>query len=437
MTQTIKFIERKQSSYIMTLGLSLLVIFTIFLAGCANPNLVPPKVNTTIHTPVINVSLGNISSDNCFVDANNLLSFDLYDKYKTEDGNLFFSSYSIVSALAMTYEGARGQTAEEMRTVLHLPDSKETLRSDFLDVYSELNKFDKTYKLSTANALWAQEDYPFIEDYFNIVTQNYGGSITNLDFVGHSEESRITINDWVEERTNDKIKDLIPQGLINVNTRLVLTNAVYFKANWSKQFNAEDTFDSQFHLNSEETVDVKYMSKTSTYNYGETDSLQILEMDYLENDLSMLIILPKDNNVAQVENSFSLQELENWKNNMADERLRVRIPKFKFETKYFMAEDLAEMGMPTAFSNQADFTGMSETNELAISDVVHQTFIEVAEYGTEAAAATAVTMELTSVGPPVEQPKLFLADHPFIFIIQDKESGNILFMGRMGNPAEE
>jgi len=373
------------------------------------------------------------------VNANNQFAFELYSELdKSGQGNLFYSPYSIFSALAMTYEGARGKTAEEMKQVLHLPDDKNKIRSGFKDIYNELNKADKTYKLTTANALWAQEDYPFIDDYFSVVNKYYDGEVTNLDFKTDTENSRITINKWVEDKTNDKIQDLIPKGMLNPATRLVLTNAIYFKANWSKQFDARDTTDGKFKLSSGQEVDARMMHKTSDYNYGETDDLQILEMDYLGNDLSMLIILPKENDIAQIEDDLSTENLENWKKNMQTEKVRVILPRFKFETKYFMAKNLIEMGMPTAFKYpDADFSGMhipiSIEDRLFISEVIHQTFIEVAEYGTEAAAATAVIMAESSAGP-IEEPKIFKADHPFIFIIQEKKTGNILFMGKVVDP---
>lgn len=370
------------------------------------------------------------------IEANEQFAFDLYAKYKSEEGNLFFSPYSISSALAMTYEGAKGKTAEEMQAVLHLPDDQERIRADFASINNELNKADKAYELTTANALWAQEDYPFVEDYFNVVAEYYGGQVTNLDFTTDTEKSRVTINNWVEDKTNDKIKDLIPEGVLTPMTRLVLTNAIYFKADWDSQFEAKDTRDGPFQLDSGQSVTAPMMRQTNDYNYGETGNLQILEMDYRGDDLSMLIILPKDGYLNQVEDAFNQNKLSDWKSGMGTEEVRVILPKFTFETKYFMAKDLQEMGMPTAFIYPgADFTGMSPTGELYIDEVIHQTFVEVAEYGTEAAAATAVVMEAGGVRA-TDEPKIFNADHPFIFIIQQKDSGNILFMGRLSDPTQ-
>jgi len=424
----------------LTIGIIALIVvgLGIFLYGCTTqPEPTPKPTPTPEPTPEPEpINQQQVTLANSVVEANNLFAADLYDKYKSEEENLFFSPYSISSALSMTYEGAKGKTAEEMQVVLHLPDDKNQIRSDFKNLYNDLNKADKTYKLTTANALWAQEDYPFVDEYFNVVDEYYDGKVTNLDFKTDTENSRVTINNWVEDKTNDKIQDLIPAGMLSPATRLVLTNAIYFKANWSNQFDAEDTRDGKFKLSSGQDVDAKLMHKTSNYNYGETGDIQILEMDYLDNDLSMIIILPKDDKLNKVENDFSKDKLKDWKNDMETEKVRVTLPKFKFETKYFMAKDLKEMGMPTAFKYpDADFTGMSLTDELYIDEVIHQTFVEVAEYGTEAAAATAVIMRLGSASP-TEEPKIFTADHPFIFIIQQKDTGNILFMGRMSNPSK-
>ncbi len=433
----------------LAIGIILLVIvgLGIFLYWPAKqpapmPNNNQNQTNQQI-IPINNNQVSTITFNNV-VDANNQFASDLYSKYKSEEGNMFFSPYSISSALAMTYEGAKGKTAEEMRAVLHLPNDKEKIRSDFVNINNELNKADKTYKLTTANALWAQKEYPFLDDYFKIVDTYYGGKVTNLDFKTETEKSRVIINNWVENKTNDKIKDLIPKGILSPATRLVLTNAIYFKANWSIQFDAENTIDQQFKLSSGTNTNVKMMHQTDNFNYGETSNLQILEMNYLGNDLSILIILPKENNLSQIEDIFSKEKLSEWKQDMKNEKVVVGLPKFKFETKYFMAKDLIEMGMPTAFKYpDADFTGMSPATvtspngELYIGEVIHQTFIEVAEYGTEAAAATAVIMMSGSAAPSHEEPpKVFIADHPFIFIIQQKNTGNILFMGRVSDPSK-
>ena len=369
------------------------------------------------------------------IESNNMLAMDLYDRYRLEDGNLFFSPYSISSALTMTYEGAKGKTKDEMQEVLHLPDDEETLRSGHLSLYNEINEEEKHYLISIANALWAQEAYPFVEEYFELVDRYYHGKVNNLDFVKDPEGSRTTINYWVEEKTYERIKDLIPQGIIGPDTRLVLTNAIYFKANWSEQFDAADTGDGTFTLDSGESVTTEMMHRTGDYNYWEDDGLQVLELDYIDEELSMLILLPKKNDMSDVEDNLDMEAIDDYRKNLESQRVRLTLPKFSFETKYLMSSDLKAMGMPTAFLYpDADFTGMSPRGELYIYEVIHQTFIEVAEYGTEAAAATAVVMAAGSVPRPATP---FTADHPFIFLIQQKGSGNILFMGRMSDPTTE
>lgn len=375
---------------------------------------------------------------NAVVNANNQLAFELYSQFNEEskDSNIFFSPYSISIALTMTYEGARGQTAEEMQSVLHIPEDANVRRPNFARIYNKINKKDKKYKLSTANALWAQKDYKFLEEYTNNVEKYYGGKLTNLDFAGESEKSRQTINKWVEDQTNNKIKDLIPQGVLNAYTRLVLTNAIYFKGTWVKQFDEKDTKEEDFRIDSSNTVKVPMMRLIGNgvkFNYAETDEIQILEMPYHGEDLSMLIILPKGNDLANIEKSITLEKLSEWKNMLNEQRVDIFIPKFKFETKYFMAKALSDMGMPTAFSPAADFSGMDGTKDLLIQNVIHQAFVEVNEEGTEAAAATGVVMGITSVGPRIP---IFRADHPFIFIIQEIETGNILFLGRVSDPSK-
>lgn len=412
----------------MTLMISVLVTLMISCSFSSKSIEERSRVDDTGATP---------EGVNAVVDANNRFAFELYSQFeeKSNDNNIFFSPYSISVALTMTYEGAKGQTAKEMQSVLHIPEHTNVRRPNFARIYNEINKGDKKYKLSTANALWAQKDYKFLEEYTDNVKRYYGGKVTNLDFVGESEKSRQTINRWVEDQTNDKIKNLIPPGILNAYIRLVLTNAVYFKGTWVKQFDEKDTREEDFRVNSEKTVSVPMMGLTGDgveFNYAETDEMQILEMPYDGEDVSMLIILPKDIDLINVENTISSEKLSEWKTKFAKQRVDVFVPKFKFETKYFMAEVLSNMGMPTAFSRAADFSGMDGTTELFIQNVIHQAFVEVNEEGTEAAAATAVLMETLSARPRIP---VFRADHPFIFIIQKSETGNILFLGRVSDPS--
>jgi serpin B len=369
------------------------------------------------------------------VDANNKFAFELYSEIdKSEQGNMFYSPYSMSAALAMTYEGAEGQTAEEMKSVFHFPENS-ILRSNFAAIYNEINRGGKPYKLSTGNALWVNQDYKLLDEYISIVEKYYGGKAANVDFVKENEKTRQTINAFIEEQTNNKIKDLISQGNLDTLTRLVITNAVYFKGTWLTQFDKADTNEEDFRTDSENTVKVQMMRLTDEkFDYAENDEIQILEMPYEGEDVSMLIILPKEDNLENVEGSIDAEKLAEWESMLRRERVNVFIPKFKLETKYLLSDTLSNMGMPTAFSEgDANFSGMDGTQKLYIGNVIHQAFVEVDEEGTEAAAATAVSIVALTSKPIIQT---FRADHPFIFMIQEKTTGNILFMGRVIDPTK-
>ena len=385
----------------------------------------------------------NLSDIKNVVDANNQFALDYYSKLKTKnEGNIFFSPFSISSAFIMVYEGAKNETAEEIRSVFYFPEDSNLRRAEYTSIFNELSKRDKKYTISITNALWAQQDYQFSKDYFDNVEKYYGGKVTNLDFKKDAEGSRITINSWVENQTNGKIKGLIPSGVIKTMTKLVLTNAIYFKGEWVKQFNKNDTKEENFRTSNGETVKVQMMRQTddegAIFNYAENSNLQILEMPYAGNELSILFLLPKKDNLTKLESRLSTKNISEWKKDLEEQRVKVYIPKFKFETKYLMADDLKEMGVSLAFSNLADFSGMTASGkkDLEIDEAIHQAFVEVNEEGTEAAAATAVIARPLGGDGPQIRPKIpiFRADHPFIFLIQQKSTGNILFMGRVVNP---
>jgi len=369
------------------------------------------------------------------VDANNKFAFDLYSEMdKSEDGNIFYSPYSIFAALAMTYEGAKGQTADEMKSVFHFPES-DILRPNFAAIYNNINEGAEDYELKTGNALWVQYDYPFLEDYINRVERYYGGKAANVDFVKETEKSRETINSFIAEQTNNKIKDLIPAGFLDSITILVLTNAIYFKGIWEWQFDESDTREGDFKIAPDNIVKTQMMNMRpdkAMFNYADTGDLRILELPYKGGKISMLILLPSEN-LDVIESTLTAEKLDEYKSQMKKTKMDlISIPKFEFDTKYFMKKTLSALGMPTAFSQNADFSGMTGERDLFIDFVIHQAYVKVDEEGTEAAAATAVGMKLTAIEPA----NVFRADHPFIFIIQEKETGNILFFGRLVDPTE-
>ncbi len=378
----------------------------------------------------------SVSAVNNVVNSINQFAFDLYPALKNKEENIFFSPYSLSTAMAMTYEGARGKTAEEIRQVFHYPEDIEILRRGYAETINQINKKDKKYELHTANALWAQKNYPFLPEYFKTVEKYYGGKVTNVDFAWDTENSRLTINKWVEEQTRNRIKDLIPQGVITSLTRLVLTNAIYFKGNWETQFPKGNTKEAEFRASVDKKVRVPMMFIGGRkFNYAENEALQLLELPYAGNELSMLILLPR-NELSEVEPYLKADKIQDLMKDMCQEEVDVYLPRFKFETKYLMGGEqgiLGGMGMPTAFSEmRADFSGMTGKPDLYITEVVHQAFVEVNEEGTEAAAATGIIMGAKAV----LMKKVFRADHPFIFFIQEKRTGAILFFGRVIDPTK-
>lgn len=431
--------------------ISAFAILIIVFAGCTGPAPVQPVSPTDEKTPVGQtptvVVVTDADSTRAVADANNQFAFDLYSRLakdqKSTGSNIFFSPISLSSALAITYEGARGKTADEIRSVFYLPENDTSRREGFSGLNAGINSGDPSYSLRTANALWAEKTYPFLTEYVRTAERSYGAKTTNLDFKGHPEDSRVTINIWVENKTEDRIKDLIPAGIIDPMTRLVITNAIYFKGDWVKQFDKNKTADADFRIVPGKTVKVPMMQRTdedAVYLYAENKDLQMLSMAYEHTtgkELSLVLLLPKADNLTTTEDSLSADTLSALQQSATFRRVMVYFPKYTLETKYSLPDTLGAMGMPTAFTGNADFSGMDGTKNLFIGDVIHQAFVDVNEEGTEAAAATAVVMRQNAPPANPEPVPVFRADHPFIFIIQDDETGAILFMGRLVNPAGE
>ncbi len=402
-------------------------------------------------------------------EGNNRFALQLYQKLQDDKGNLFFSPYSIATALAMTYAGARGATQEQMAQVLSLPTAKhvaqppsageqrvtpggggataagtlqsrepmsqEQLAQVFGNVIKDLNTRgggDK-YELRIANALWGQKDYKFLPAFVGLVEKQYGGTLRNVDFVTAAEQARQMINAWVAKQTNDKIKDLIGPGVLDAMTRLVLTNAIYFKGNWASQFEKDQTQDQPFTLLEGTNVQAPMMNQQTRFGYAETDMLQVLDMPYRGDELSMVVLLPKKmDGIKGLEQDLTAESLSKWLGAIRRRQVIVSVPKFKMTSKFSLAQVLQSMGMADAFTDQADFTGMTARRELFLSAVIHQAYVDVNEEGTEAAAATGAVVGVTSIGPGTTP--VFRADHPFLFLIRDKTTGSILFLGRVMNP---
>lgn len=341
----------------------------------------------------------------------------------------------------MTYAGAVGDTAAEMAETLHYLMDQEKLHPSFnaLDQYlASLADRDipedqgDPFQLSIANAIWGQKNFHFEEDFLNTLAKNYGAGLRLLDYIMEPEESRQVINDWISDQTREKIQDLIPQGAINSDTRLVLSNAIYFKATWLEPFEEIFTDAGMFTGLDDEKIPVTMMHGSDlNFLYYQGENFQSFQMPYVGGEVSMLVILPDEGDYQDFESSLTVETLDQIVEEMVYRPIRLAFPKFEFESEISLAQILADMGMPLAFSDAADFSGMTGNKGLFISDVFHKAYVNVDEEGTEAAAATAVIMSVTSApADPIE----VTVDRPFLFVIREHQTNTILFMGRVVSP---
>lgn len=373
-----------------------------------------------------------------FFKDNNSFAVELYQKLSRQKGNLFLSPYSISTALAMTYAGARGETQKQMAGVLHFTLEQKKLHASFSDFRKLLNTAGEQgdFELITANSLWLQEGYPFKNEFLSLIKDAYGSSLNTVDYIKQSEQARVTINAWVEKNTREKIKDLIQKGMIDRLTRLVLANAIYFKGIWREQFDKAQTTAMPFYTTVKESKQAQFMHLKKDFGYAQNTVCQILELQYKGGQLSMLVLLPvKKDGLASLESALSADKLSEWCGTMETREVKVFLPKFTMTSEFSLKQTLAAMGMAEPFSNTADFSGMSDRKDLQISEVVHKAFVEVNEKGTEAAAATAVMMRAYAA-PPTEIVE-FKADHPFVFIIRETGTNAILFIGRCALPEQK
>ena len=372
-------------------------------------------------------------------DGNGVFAFNLYKLVSQEEGNLFYSPYSISAALAMTYAGARGDTEKQIADTLQFYLSQKELHPAFNSLDRELTsrgegakgKDGEGFRLNIVNAIWGQKDYTFLVSFLDTLAENYGAGLRILDFINEPEQSRITINDWVSDETEGRIKDLIPQGTIDALTRLVLTNAIYFNAAWQYPFEEDATSPGVFHLVNGSEVSVPMMEQKESFAYSKGNNYQAVELPYDGREISMVILLPDSDQFEAFEKAIDYQRIKGIIEDLEGREVRLTMPKFEFDSDFSLNKILTEMGMPVAFSSDADFSGMTGNKDLFISDVIHKAFVSVDEAGTEAAAATAVIMKLTAMP---ETPIEVTLDRPFIFLIRDIETGAILFIGRVMNP---
>lgn len=364
----------------------------------------------------------------------NHFALDLYGHLAGQSQeNLFLSPASVSTALAMTYAGASEDTATQMAEVLHLPESD--VHKGFGAMVRYLNQWgaQEDLELSMANALWAQQDYEFLPEFTGLLDTHYGAGLRLVDFARDTEAARQTINGWVEEQTNEKIQDLIPRGVLAGNTRLVLTNAIYFFGNWQQPFDAAKTAPLPFTTAAGLQVKTPTMHQEARFLYAEDAAAQCLEMAYEGGDMAMTILLPRQTDGwAELEGRLDASALQQWTDRLRPQRVRVFLPKFSSTAQFQLKSVLSAMGMTDAFTAPpADFSGMDGTRELFVQEVVHKAFVDVSEEGTEAAAATGVVVGVRSAPRPAPE---FRADRPFVFLIRDTRSGAILFIGRLAEP---
>jgi serpin B len=371
--------------------------------------------------------------------AGNQFAVDLYGQLnKAQPGkNLFFSPASLSIALAMTAAGATGETEAEMAAVLHLGEGWPQAHAEYQKLLKRWNgeEKDRGYQLHVANRLWGQKGFPFLASYLDLTRERYAAELGIVDFADQPEAARAAINTWVEKQTAEKIKDLIPRGQLDAQTKMVLTNAVYFKGDWVSAFPASQTHDADFTAAAGQKVTVPLMHQEARYSYAEDASLQILAIPYKGDELSMFVLLPRaPDGLPELERSLSAAKVAALRAELRGQKVDVYLPKFKLEASFSLGDALRALGMKLAFSDtKADFSAMDGRRDLYISAALHKAYVDVNEQGTEAAAATAIGMRAMAARMPKPIP-VFRADHPFVFLIADNRDGSMLFLGRMQDP---
>lgn len=381
------------------------------------------------------------------VASNTAFAVDLYRQVAAEPGNLFLSPYSISTALAMTREGTAGATRAQMDEVLHLP--AETTHVGFRTLKRALRpplvrqgtdpeaRQIPAYDLTVANGLWGQRGFGFLPETLTRLRSSFGAGFEELDFVRAAPVARQTINRWVAERTRGRIQDLLPVGQPRPDARLVLANAIHFKAQWQDPFHKSLTRDGPFRRADRTEVETPFMRIEDRFAYGEIEGVQILSLPYRYGALSMIVVLPRAvDGLAAVEAKFDTQVLATWLGSLTSREVKVLFPRFRFTSTLNLAAPLAALGMGEAFTPKADFSRLARPaggQGLFLGLVVHKAFVAVDEKGTEAAAATAVSMEITAE-PVHAEPPAFEADRPFLFLIRHERTGSILFVGRVVDP---
>ena len=367
------------------------------------------------------------------VAGHNRFSLDLYRNLASKnDDNLVFSPLSVSTALSMVLAGARTSTADEMNAALHVTLPSQQYHAAVGGVLGALNSSSPDFELSIANRLWAQQGASIRDEYLDVTHAQYGAGLESLDFISATEPARQTINQWVEERTHDKIRELIPRGALTPETALVLTNAIYFNGKWARPFDAE-TRAAPFSLANGEQRPVTMMRQTSYLRHATTADFEMLELPYRGGDQSLLVLLPRETDgLPALEANLTMDLLDQTAELLQPAYVAVNLPQFKLDSMLGLNATLKELGIRQLFDESADLSGISP-GDLSVDSVIHKAIIEVDTEGTTAAAATAVIIGVTCACPP-PTPILFNADHPFLFALRDNRTDSILFMGRLTEP---
>lgn len=376
-------------------------------------------------------------TEHAIAEKNNYFAFDIFNAVNTgKDANVVISPFSISTALAMTYAGAAGETAEQMAKTLHFHPDQNIFHQSFSQWMKTIEtKGKKGDRLEIANSLWPQEDYHFLESYFQILNQFYNSALYEVDYTGDREAIRQRINQWVMDNTNNLIEELIKPGVLIEDTRLVLVNAIYFLSQWKIAFDKQGTHTHTFFVTPDTPKDVSFMFMKDTLAYFENDKFQMLELEYEGGDFSMVIVLPAEGkNIDSFIAEMNPATYSKITETTVKQPVEVYLPSFKVRASFDLEQTMSAMGMPLAFTNKADFSKMTGMLDLKIDKIIHQAYIDVNEEGTEAAASTAVVIIRKSavVG---EQPTVFRANRPFLYFIKENSNNSILFMGKTGDPS--
>lgn len=370
---------------------------------------------------------------NNITESINNLSFNILKKINTENENVLISAYSISNALAMTYIGAKDSTKLEMEKVL-FPNFNNSVNKDFNDLNESLS-FNKKLKLFSANSLWLENAFKLKKEYEHLISKDFKSEVNTANFSSNKgrKKARKEINSWVEKNTKGKIIDFLQPRVLSESTTLVLVNAIYFFSKWNVKFPEANTYKAEFKTNQKDITECDYMTDTFKLSYYVDDLLSAVEIPYENSEASLIVLLPINAsiNLSDSVNSLYFRKIYS---RFKKEKVALHLPKFKLESEYELSNYLKEMGLASIFNSSADFSGITGKKEIHISNVIHKAVIEVNESGTEASAATAVITSRSAVVGKGTKPILFKADHPFIFLIREKSTGTILFIGNLAKP---